>query len=80
MDALVVYATLETRFDDNHIMMIFEVLDLTNMPLCQAGLANWDDVVDLEVLCVRYGVQWELNERRIPPLDKPLHNLKSYFI
>lgn len=71
MDALVVYATLETRFDDNHIMMIFEVLDLTNMPLCQACLANWDDVVDLEVLCVRYGVQWELNERRIPPLINP---------
>lgn len=67
MDAMAIYVTLKNRIDDNYIMTIVMVLGSTNMPLCQIGLANWDDVVELEVSCARYDVQRELNGRRIPP-------------
>lgn len=39
--ALVVCNALESRFEDNHIMITFKVLGLTNIPSRQINLANW---------------------------------------
>jgi hypothetical protein len=65
--ALAVCNTLEYRFEDNHIIIVFKVLDPTNMPSKQIGLANWG-LVDLELLCGQYGVEHEIGRRKILPL------------
>lgn len=58
---------LDSRFVNNHIMISFQVLSPTNMPLRQVHLINWG-VVDLKFLCIQYGVKWKLNGRKILPL------------
>jgi hypothetical protein len=76
--ALAVYNVLECRFEDNHIMAAFKVLDPTNMPSKQVGLANWG-MVDLELLCGQYGVEREIGGRKIPPLINLIAIKREFF-
>jgi len=65
--ALAVCNALKSRFEDNHIMAMFRVLGSRNMPSKQVGLASWR-VVDLDLLCGQYGVDCEIEKRRMIPI------------
>lgn len=64
--AQVVINALEGRFDDNKIVSFILVLNPTNMPFMQVGLASWE-VTNLEQLCLQYGVEKKLNNKELAP-------------
>lgn len=75
---LAVCNALESRFKDNHIITVFKILGLTNMPSRLVGLANWR-IVGLELLCGQYGVEGEIRGRKIPSINKFYCNREIVF-
>ena len=60
-------STFQKQFAfDNDSMIVFR-LDLMNMPSHLVGISNWG-VIDLKLLCGRYGVKWGVTRRRVPVL------------
>ena len=60
---LAICNALESRFEDNHIIATFKVLDPTDMHSKQVGLANWG-VVELELLCTQYRVERKIGGKK----------------
>lgn len=47
---LAVYKTIDIGFENNHIMITFEMLGFTNVPFKQVSLGKLN-VVDFKMLC-----------------------------
>ena len=69
---------LECRFEDNDIVSTFKVLNPTNMPSRQVGLAQWG-CAEMEVLCGQYGVERNVRGKILPPLIKPQKVREEFF-
>ena len=69
---------LEFRFEDNDIVSAFKVLNPTNMPSKQVGLAQWG-CAELEALCRQYGVERKIRGKDLPPLIKSQKVREEFF-
>ena len=69
---------LESRFDDNGIMIVFVGVGYNKHAFTPSRYINWG-MTNLKLLCGRYGVKYEVIWRRAPIL-KNLAAIESWFL